>query len=133
MFSAVSARRNSASVSGSFASLRAEVRGRLGVDLLRRRERDLRRTKAIAAPVGDEVGRKVMPDAERHVGVALQDVGQLGGGGVVGIDLVERALVVELELLHHPGEPPSMSAARWSVWTGSGPCSRARRAERCVP
>ena len=47
-----------------------------------------------------------MADAERHIGVALQDVGELGRGGVVGVDLLERARRVEGELLHHGGKLP---------------------------
>ena len=43
----------------------------------------------------------MMPDAERHVGLALQRVGEFGGGGIVAIDLVERAFGPEAHGTDH--------------------------------
>jgi hypothetical protein len=68
-----------------------EMRGRLGIDLLCGRKWNLRRAQAVAAAVRDEVGREMMADAERYIGVALQDVGEFSRGGVVGVDLLDDA------------------------------------------
>jgi hypothetical protein len=64
---------------------------RLGIDALRLPIGDLARLERMAAAEIDELGSEVVADPEPHVGDALQRVGKLGRGRVIGVDLGERA------------------------------------------
>src|SRR5262245_30408831 len=46
----------------------------------------------------------MMSDTEWHVGIALQDIGELRGRGIVIIDFLKSALGVEVQLFYHRGK-----------------------------